>query len=397
VKSLKTHALFGPPLGKVWHPTPEQLKTYADIKALVPNDWTVLTPNAPSPSDAAAKAVDFVEWAGVCGDPPTVPAWHGTLLPKTDDDVWVTAGFAEFERIVALENALKERSNGKLTKEDEDRLALALVRHTIDFTSARAAQLPAEERKRLSPYEAELDRARAHKQAVGYGVFTLNVLRNHVGAGPFDAAMEAFGKEYAGKEVTAAAFVAYLSKATNKDLASFLDRDYHRNRYLPRTKYGVNTFAENPEHTLIVYGLGADEAANKEAAEELQKRIRDAWSNMTVPVMSDGQATEDDLATHHVILVGRPAANAVVAKYAAKFPVTFTPGTFRVNGDLFENPASGVIAAAPNPLAEKYSFVLVAGLSADATFHAAEHVMNSPEAEVVVLPAKGAARAVIVK
>jgi hypothetical protein len=397
VKSLKTVALFGPPLGKVWRPTFDQRQTYSDIKALVPNDWTVLSPIAPPTTGESARAVDFVEWAAVPADPPTVPAWHGTLLPKTEDDVWLTAGFAEFERIVALENALKERSNGKLTKEDEDRLALARVQYTIDYTTARAALLPVEERKKMSPFDLELDRARAHKLAVGYGVFILDCLRYEVGAGPFDAAMEEFGKTHAGKEVTTSEFVAFLSKASNKDLAKVIENHSTRPGHTPRTKYGVNTFEEKPEHTLIVYGLGSDEAANKEAAEELQKRIRDAWSNVTVAIESDGHVSEDYLKTHHVILIGRPAANGIVAKYASKFPVTFTPGTFTVNGDLFAHPGSAVIAAAPNPLAEKYSFVVVAGLSADSTFHATEHVMDAPAAEVVVIPAKGASRVVVVK
>ena len=37
------------------------------------------------------------------------PAWHGTLLPKTDADVWLATAFADYERIVALENAFRKR------------------------------------------------------------------------------------------------------------------------------------------------------------------------------------------------------------------------------------------------------------------------------------------------
>src|SRR4029077_10967966 len=122
---------------KVRYPTAEDRQRHADIKALVPNDWTVLSPMRPGEAYTGAQ-VDFVEMAAVPADPPTVAAWHGTLLPKTDADVWVTAAFAEYERIVALENALKERSHGKLTTVDENRLALAMVRYTIDYTSARA-------------------------------------------------------------------------------------------------------------------------------------------------------------------------------------------------------------------------------------------------------------------
>src|SRR5262245_20808968 len=334
-RALKSVALFGPPLGKVWHPTVEQQKTYADIKALVPNDWTVLGPIAPSPA-GPAKAVDFVEWAAVPADPPTVAAWHGTLLPKSDDDVWVTAGFAEFERIVALENALKERSNGKLTKEDEDRIALALTRYAIDFTTAQV-RMPKE---KLTPTEKEMDRARWHKQQVGYGVLALNAIRGTVGQDAFDTAMVGFGREYAGKEITEETFFQYVSKAANKDVGAFIKKSFNRTGYLPKTKYGVNTFADDVEHTLIVYGAAADESANKEAAEELQKRIRDTWSNYTVRVETEGHVTDEDLKTHHVILIGRPAANGITARFAKSLPVSFTPGTFKINGDLFANPGS---------------------------------------------------------
>ena len=47
--------------------------------------------------------------------------------------------------------------------------------------------------------------------------------------------------------------------------------------------------------------------------------------------------------------------------------------------------------------AAAHGTVVVAGLSADATFHAVEHVMNSQTAEVVVIPDKGGPRAVVVK
>ena len=67
------------------------------------------------------------------------------------------------------------------------------------------------------------------------------------------------------------------------------------------------------------------------------------------------------------------------------------------NGDLFANPGSAVIAAAVNPFAEKYSLVVVTGLSADATFHAVEHVMTGPAAEVEVIPARGSPKATVVK
>ncbi|MDY3558217.1 phospholipase B family protein [Gemmata sp. JC673] len=45
---LSTHALYGPPTGKVWKPTPEQLRDHPEIVALEPHPWTVLTADAPA-------------------------------------------------------------------------------------------------------------------------------------------------------------------------------------------------------------------------------------------------------------------------------------------------------------------------------------------------------------
>ena len=53
---------------------------------------------------------------------------------------------------------------------------------------------------------------------------------------------------------------------------------------------------------------------------------------------------------------------------------------------------SAVIAAADNPLNHRYSIVVVAGLSAEATVHAAPLVMRRAEAtgaEVIVIPNQG--------
>jgi hypothetical protein len=43
-KKLSSHALYGPPHGKAWKPTEEQLRDHPEIKALEPHPWTVLAP-----------------------------------------------------------------------------------------------------------------------------------------------------------------------------------------------------------------------------------------------------------------------------------------------------------------------------------------------------------------
>lgn len=41
-KNLSTHATYGPPTGKAWKPTDEQLRNHPEIKTLEPHPWTVL-------------------------------------------------------------------------------------------------------------------------------------------------------------------------------------------------------------------------------------------------------------------------------------------------------------------------------------------------------------------
>lgn len=45
---LSTHATYGPPTGKTWKPTKEQLRDHPEIVALEPHPWTVLTTDAPA-------------------------------------------------------------------------------------------------------------------------------------------------------------------------------------------------------------------------------------------------------------------------------------------------------------------------------------------------------------
>ena len=57
-----------------------------------------------------------------------VPAWHGTILPATDGDIWLAVAFAEYERYVAKEKAMKNRNDGKLTQANRDELGGRSVR-----------------------------------------------------------------------------------------------------------------------------------------------------------------------------------------------------------------------------------------------------------------------------
>ncbi len=46
-QDLASHALYGPPTGKVWRPTIRDRASHPDIRPLIPHPWTVLTINPP--------------------------------------------------------------------------------------------------------------------------------------------------------------------------------------------------------------------------------------------------------------------------------------------------------------------------------------------------------------
>jgi hypothetical protein len=408
-KELKTWALFGPPLGRTWEPTPAERTRYPDIQPLVSNDWALLHAKPPGTADGAASpAVDLAARpdSGAADDPDEAehpdtlsPAWHGTLLPKTDADVWLAAAFAEYERIVALEKALKARAkDDTLSADDQDRLALALF-------APRSRYLTAVQRWQkdvpLAQTRSDLRRDEWYDIAVGKGVLLLAELRSVLGEKVFEQLMDDFGRAHAGQEVTTAQFCAQAAKAHGKPLDDFFG-PWLRATGLPGPVRGgswsILSFEEGlervPGQALIVYGTHKEKHAQREAAELLQRQILRRGSNYTVPIKTDQEVTAADLKSHHLLLIGRPDTNAVAARVAQALPVTFGPGSFELRGKVYANPASAVIAAGANPLNPRYSVVAFAGLSAEATRRSAQQLGDGlwwsgsqPAPEVLLLAA----------
>src|SRR5262249_44993208 len=135
--------------------------------------------------------------------------------------------------------------------------------------------------------------------------------------------------------------------------------------------------------------------ANREAAEALQKLLITRFSNLTVPIKTDKDVTEQDLKNHHLLLIGRPDSNSLVEKFRAKLPVQFGSRSFNARGDCYAHAGSAVIAAAENPVNNRYSVVVIAGLSATATERAVPKLFEKGSAEVLVLPKGREAKAMV--
>jgi hypothetical protein len=394
-QKLETWALFGPPLGRTWEPTHEELEKHPNLKPLVSNPWTGLKPITPPESKAVAVAdlSDRVrpEASDDDNDPQTAPAWHGTILPKTDADTWLAVGFAEYERIVALESALGKDTDGELTPAEVDRIAVALNAH-------RSSYLAAARRAGADPPLAGETKERLGDDgyfiAAGKGVLVMHELRLAIGTKKFCDVMDTFGRAHAGKEVTTAEFRQFVNKMTGKDPFQVFAERHDAAKFNP---YVIQSFDDERDRTLIVYGTRDEEAGNRATAVLIQNAIRTHWSNQTIPIKADREVSESELKDHHLILVGRPDCNAVVERFRDALPITFGWRSFAVRGQTYAHSGSGVVTVATNPLNGRYSIAVYAGLSAEATTRAAAAVYHKSGegADVLILPNGGKTKAIV--
>ncbi len=483
-RELKTWALFGPPLGRSWEPTPEERKRFPEIRPMVSNPWTILHAAAPPQEKLARAPVDLSDRVdGHDGDDdagrrrreaPIEAVWHGTVLPRSDADTWLAAAFADYHRVVALEKSLRQRGKaGELDARDRERLAVELFAARSDYLAAARATSDTP----LAEIHADIAHDEWYRIADGKGVLLLHELRRLLGTEPFEKLMDRFGREHAGKQVATADFIATAEQAAGKPLAAFFDT-WLKHPGLPALRLDqVATHKTGPEYevhglirsvntppgtpvdvtvetaggqttgrvtltgaktafslrtherptrvvvdrdnrtakanggpfsvfsfhaelprTLIVYGTADEESANRETAEALQRRITEFWSNYTVPVKKDRELTDEEARSHHLLLIGRPDSNPWVARFRAAWPIRFGSRSFTVGTDGYAHAESAVIAAAPNPRNGRFSVVVLAGLSAEATRGTPNHLLGrgGQGGEVVVIPHAGRTRTLVV-
>lgn len=230
-RELKTWALFGPPLGRTWKPTFYERQQFPEIRPLVSNPWTILHAGRPKGNSEKSNIVDLpnpakeskIAAAADGGDkprrsPPTVAAWHGTLLPQSDADTWLAVGFAKYEKIAALDNALRKRASGQKRKRaDREQMALALFAHRAEYEAAARARPETP----LDAIRADVRRDEWYRLSAGKGVWLLHSLRRQMGPKAFDAMMDAFGRQHAGKPVSAAQLQAHVEKWVGNSRTDF--------------------------------------------------------------------------------------------------------------------------------------------------------------------------------
>lgn len=411
-KELKTYAIFGPPLERTWAPTSAQKLAQPSIEPLVPNDWTLLSAEPPASSNRDLHVVDLPlsshnsastrsrgeSNAPVAqfAPPRRSPVWRGTITPADDRDIWLAAAFADYERIVAHEKSIHELSFSTKARES----ALAIARFG-PWTRYKTAAVRLGRDIPLIQTQTDYESNDWYEIAAGKGVLVLEELRKKLGEEKFIAMMDEFGRSHAGKPATTAEFRAAAEKAHGGSLAEFFDRVLEEKTPSFERSAGfwsIDSFEAEPDKAVIVYGTLNERAAQRESADLLQAAIRRRWTNITVPIVSDREATEEILKSHHVILIGRPATNAIAARYASAFPIHFGTASFTIDGETYAAAHSAVSVSAANPLNPRFSFVLNAGLSAWSTWTHAESRQDDRRAEpaqAVVFPASGGSRSIV--
>ncbi len=407
-RELKTWAKFGPPLGRTWEPTDAERRRFNEIHPLIGNDWAVLSVQPPAdPAKPGAQAVDLARITPATERGPEnvpKPSWHGTILPATDADLWLAAAFADYERIVARERAIKAgASNGKLGIRDRERLALAYFAPTSRYLTAVARRggldIP------LSDIHVDLRSDEWYDIASGKGVLVLAELREIMGATPFEKFMDDFGRAHAGGRVSSVLFFEAAAKAHGKPLAELKDAWLNgdalsklsadaRARKASGRIWSVDSFERQLDKTLIVYGTLAEADSQREAAGELQRKLAGRWANITVPTKADTDVTDAMIKDGHILLIGRPATNRLTARLAKALPVSFGSASFTLAGETFGHPHTAIVAAGPNPLAADRSVVVFAGLSAEGTWACPRRFPDSGgvTAEALLMEAGGSVR-----
>jgi len=130
---------------------------------------------------------------------------------------------------------------------------------------------------------------------------------------------------------------------------------------------------------VLVYGTVREAGANRYAAEVLQHDFLNQYESQ-VPVYKDFEATDEVLANHDVIFVGRPEANSVLAAWALKLGLSYTGAALRIAGAVHASEREALVVAAQSPLDPKRMVLVLAGNDALRTVKLARSVRDAEEA-----------------
>lgn len=349
-------AAYGKPNGREWVPSEFQKKNYAGNEGIYSSGYRVFSATATDGligETAAHIASNTAPQKKV--KPESIDAkklWKGWILPATPADTWLTAGAATYYEA--------------LTSEDPDK--------TLDSyrTELRGLQLTHD--RPLSQMNGDLSSTAWATITDLKGALFLAALRKEIGTETFLTMMNSFFDTHTTKTVSTAEFLAALDRAWKNPHAQFVSR-WLNQPGLPGAENGPLYIArltqQDLANAIIVYGTVSEAATNRYAAERLQASFLDAFESR-VPVIRDYNATEEQLCSHHVVFVGRPETNSMLASWAGRLGLHFDANTFSVGPAEYGSENDSLLFAAPNPLDRTKKVLVIAGNSALATVRAAQ-------------------------
>ncbi len=349
-------AAFGKPNGREWVPSEFQKKNYSGNEGIYSSGYRVFNATGTDAlmNEAAARI------SGHTAPQKKVKSesidakklWKGWILPATPADTWLTAGSATYYEA--------------LTSEDPD--------ETLESyrTELRGLQLTHD--RPLSHMTGDLSSTAWATITDLKGALFLAALRNEIGTEAFLALMNSFFDAHTTKTVTTAEFLAALDQHWKNPHAELVFRWLNQTG-LPGAENGPLYLARISQgdlaNTVIVYGTVSEAASNRYAAERLQASFLDAFESR-VPLVRDYDATDEQLRSHHVVFVGRPETNSMLASWAGRLGLYFDANTFSVGKTEHGSENDSLLFAAPNPLDRTKKVVVVAGNSALATVRAVQ-------------------------
>jgi hypothetical protein len=180
------------------------------------------------------------------------------------------------------------------------------------------------------------------------GVLFLDQLRRKMGDDKFLTLMNDFFAANTTKTVTAQAF---LTKA---------GVPFEFTEPAAGPVYAISDISRRLATAIIVYGTQRDAGANRYAAEQLQAAYLGQLEHK-VPVYKDFEVTDDLLAAHDVIFIGRPEANTALEAWSKSINLDYQEAIFKIDGKTHADERDALALAAQNPKDPTRMVLVLAG------------------------------------
>jgi len=320
-------AVFGKPNQREWVPSEWSKEQYSKNDGLYSSGYRLISAEPNESLKAAILENELARTAAKSDSPASEKnkvkykdrLWKGWVLPASEADDWFTAGSAAYYRDL----------------ESSD-LSKAMAAHWASYRYASVAEPNA-----MNKFAEE-----THQ-----GALFLDQLRRDLGDDRFFNLMRDFFSAHTTQPVTGQSFLdaAGVKFALPADPGGPL--------------YLASDFSRHLATAMIVYGTVTDAGANRYAAEQLQKEYLD-WFENAAPIRKDFEVTDEELASHDIVFVGRPETNSALAAWKGKLGLESEGGLFRIAGKEHASETEALALAAANPLDRHHMVLVLAGNNA---------------------------------